>query len=100
MRQIRITDGAVYSLVGQSDEFNQSGIHTIVCVSITSNLALALAPGNLRLSARATGLPKPSVANVSQLITVDRRFFTERIRSLSKESMSQIEEGLRLVLKL
>ena len=84
----------------QADEFNQSNINTVLCASITSNLGLASAPGNVRISGRLSGLSKPSVVNVSQLITVDKRFLAKKIKRLDHQSMNQVDEGLRLVLKL
>jgi mRNA interferase MazF len=87
-------------LVVQSDAFTQSAIKTVVCAAITSNLNLAAAPGNLRISSRASGLSKPSVVNVSQVATIDRMFLTERIKALDAQTMRQIDEGLRLVLDL
>jgi len=65
-------------LVIQSNAFNRSHIRTIIAVVITSNLRLAEAPGNVLMSASDTGLPKDSVANVSQVITIDRSFLTEK----------------------
>jgi mRNA interferase MazF len=87
-------------LVVQADDFNRSSIRTVICVSVTSNLNLAAAPGNVQLSARASGLPKPSVVNVSRVISVDRTRLTQRVRSLDTRSMRQVDEGLRLVLNL
>jgi mRNA interferase MazF len=87
-------------LVVQSDEFNRSGIRTVICAAVTSNLNLANAPGNVQLSTRASGLPRPSVANVSQLISLDRTRLTERIKGLDAQSMLQIDEGLRLIMAL
>ena len=87
-------------VVVQSDAFNRSRIGTIVAVAITSNTALAAAPGNVLLSRRASGLPKPSVVNASQVITLDRSMLTERVRFLSSAEIKSIEGGLRLVLGL
>lgn len=87
-------------LIVQSDDFNRSGIRTVICAAITSNLNLAGAPGNVQLSGRASGLSKPSVVNVSQLITIDRGRLTERIRGVDAQSLRQIDDGLRLVLTL
>jgi len=84
----------------QADEFNQSKINTVVCAIITSNLNLAEAPGNIRLAARLSGLRKLSVVNISQLITVDRRFLLKKVKTLDHQNMSQVDESLRLVLKL
>jgi len=85
-------------LVIQSDAFNQSQIETVVVATITSNLGLARAPGNVLLEARESGLPKDSVVNVSQLTTVDRRILSLHIASLPDELMDRVDAGLRLVL--
>jgi mRNA interferase MazF len=87
-------------LVVQSDDFNRSNISTIIAVVISSNLRLADAPGNILLSRKSTGLPKKSVANVSQLITIDKSFLAERTGRLSPELLQEIEAGIRLVLSL
>src|SRR5688572_12026810 len=87
-------------LIVQADVFNQSRIQTIIAAVLTTNLRLAAAPGNITLSSRETGLPKDSVANVSQIITVDKAFLSERVQQLSPRLMAQIEDGLRLVLGL
>lgn len=87
-------------VITQSNDFNRSRINTIIAIVITSNLKLARAPGNILLSAKSTGLPRNSVANVSQIITVDKSFLTEKIGKLTSKQMQQIEEGLRLVLSL
>ncbi len=87
-------------LVIQSDDFNQSRINTVISVVITSNLQLSDAPGNVLLSKKESGLPKKSVVNVSQLITVDKSFFTEKICDISALKLKEVEDGLRLVLSL
>ena len=87
-------------LIVQSDEFNRSGIRTVICAAVTSNLNLAGAPGNVHLSTRASGLPKPSVVNASQLITIDKTRLTERIKGIDTQSMLQVDEGLRLIMTL
>lgn len=87
-------------LIIQSDAFNQSRINTVVVAVITGNLELASAPGNVLLSRRSSGLPKDSVVNVSQILTIDKTFLFEHVHSLSKRKMEQIEKGLRLVLEL
>ena len=87
-------------LIVQSDHFNQSKISTVIAAAITSNTGLAAAPGNVSLSRRASGLPKASVVNVSQLATVDKGRLTARVRALSKEVMDSVDEGLQLVLSL
>lgn len=87
-------------LVVSADSFNASRINTVIAAVITSNLRLADAPGNVRLPARGSGLSKPSVVNVSQLITVDKSLLTARIGRLAPRSMAAVEEGIRLVLSL
>lgn len=67
---------------------------------ITSNLRLAEAPGNIFLPKRSSGLPKDSVVNVSQILTIDRAFLNEHLYTLSKRKMEQVEHGLRLALEL
>jgi mRNA interferase MazF len=86
--------------VVQSDEFNRSRIQTVVVVAITSNLRLAAAPGNVTIGRRGIGLPRESVANVSQLLTLDKRVLTERAGTLPAATMREIQDGLRLVLAL
>jgi mRNA interferase MazF len=87
-------------LIVSANSFNESSINTVIAVVITSNLRLADAPGNVRLPSRGTGLLKPSVANVSQVITIDKAFLTERAGRVPPTSMSAVDEGLRLVLEL
>ncbi len=87
-------------LIVQSDTFTRSTIRTVLCAAVTSNLQLAAAPGNIRIAARSSGLPKPSVINVSQVSAIDRTFLKERIKTIDTEIMRQVDEGLRLVLNL
>jgi mRNA interferase MazF len=87
-------------LVLQSDPFNRSSISTVIVAAITSNLLLADAPGNVRLGKVDSGLSKPSVINISQIVTLDRQLLTQRVRAVPAASMRQVEEGLRLVLDL
>jgi mRNA interferase MazF len=87
-------------LVVQSDDFNRSRIATVIALVMTSNLKLAQAPGNVWMPGKATGLVKDSVANVSQVITVDKSFLTEWVGTLPSYLLEQIEAGLRLVLSL
>ena len=84
----------------QSDEFNQSRIATVIAVVLTSNLKLAQAPGNVLLPQKATNLSKDSIANISQVITVDKSFLTEKVGRLPSHLFEQVESGLRLVLDL
>ena len=85
-------------LVVQKDAFNESHIATTVVIVITGNLNLAEAPGNVFLPKKSTGLPKDSVANVSQIITIDKRFLTKRISNLPRTLYEKVEAGLELVL--
>jgi mRNA interferase MazF len=87
-------------LVVQADSFNRSRIQTAIVAAITSNLELANAPGNVLVPARSTGLPRDSVVNVSQLLTLDRSFLTECAGTLSPRLQRSVDEGLRLVLHL
>jgi mRNA interferase MazF len=87
-------------LVLQSDPFNESAIATVIVLPLTSNLALAAAPGNVRCAKRDTGLAKPSVINVSQLAAIDRRRLREKIGELPRNLIGRVEEGVRLILAL
>ena len=87
-------------LIVQDDVFNQSRIKTIIVVIITSNLQLAEAPGNVLLPCAATGLPKDSVANVSQVFTIDKSFLIARVGMLPEQLQVEVDEGLRAVLYL
>ena len=87
-------------LIIQSNDFNKSKISTAIAAVITSNLRLAEAPGNVAIPAKRSKLPKDSVVNVSQIITVDKSLLTERIHHLPNNIITQVDEGLRLVLKL
>lgn len=85
-------------VVVQSDEFNRSQIATVMCVPLTSNLRWANAPGNVLLTARTTGLPKESVANVSQLFTFDKTLLIERVSRLPQAKVDLIFAGINRVL--
>lgn len=87
-------------LVIQADAFNRSTIQTVIVAVITSNLRLADAPGNVALPARASRLPRDSVVNVSQLVTLDRVFLTEHISNLPVRLQAAVDAGLRLVLEV
>ena len=85
-------------VVVQSNPFNHSRIATVIVAVVTSNLALASAPGNVRVGKSESGLAKPSVVNVSQILTLDRALLTRRVRGLPADTMRQIDEGLRLAI--
>ena len=85
-------------VIVQGDSFNASRIATTVVVPLTSNQQLAAAPGNVSLSAATTGLPKDSVANVSQISAIDRELLTERVGRIAPEQLDRIMVGIDLVL--
>jgi mRNA interferase MazF len=85
-------------VVVQGDAFNRSAIATVVAVPLTGTLRWADAPGNVRLSARSTGLPRDSVANVSQIVTLDRTVLTERVGKLSRPKLELVLSGVDILL--
>ena len=85
-------------LVVQRDSLNQSKIATVICVPLTSNLKWGEAPGNVALRAKETGLPKESVANVSQIVSVDKQILTERAGKVRKLKLDLVFAGIDLVL--
>lgn len=87
-------------LVVQSDAFNRSRIRTVIGVVLTSNLRLVEAPGNVLVPAKVSGLPKDSVANVSQIITLDRDTLAEPAGRLRGGLLAAVDAGLRLVLSV
>jgi mRNA interferase MazF len=87
-------------LVVQADSFNRSRIQTVIVAVITSNVELAAAPGNVLLPARSSGLPRDSVVNVSQVLTVNRDYLTEHAGTLPTRLQGSVDAGLRSVLQL
>lgn len=85
-------------LVVQCDALNLSRIGTVVCVPLTSNLKWAEAPGNVRLTARATGLAKDSVANVSLIVALDKQQLTDRTGNITRRQLELVLSGIDLVL--
>ena len=85
-------------VVVQGDALNRSRIATVVCVPLTSNLRWADAPGNVALSGRVTGLPRDSVANVSQLVTLDRELIRECVGKLPRARLELLLAGIDVVL--
>jgi mRNA interferase MazF len=85
-------------VVVQGDAFNASTLRTVVCVALTSNTRWADAPGNVLLTARATGLPKASVANVTQFLTLDRDALTGRAGRLSASNLELVLAGIGTLL--
>ena len=88
------------ALVLQRDEVNASRLATVVVCVLTSNKALASAPGNTRLPKRHTGLPRDSVANASQIATLDRGDFDALAGTLPAHLLAKVDEGLRWFLRL
>lgn len=87
-------------LIIQANSFNRSALRTVIVAVITSNLRLAEVPGNVFLPAGSIGLPRDSVVNVSQVLTLDRSFLTEEVDKLPTPLMAEVDAGLRLVMKL
>jgi mRNA interferase MazF len=87
-------------VVLQANEFNASRIQTVIVATVTSNLRLAEAPGNVLVSKRASGLKRDSVVNVSQLLTLNKTALTEKAGRLEPKKLASVEGGLRLVLSL
>ena len=85
-------------IVVQGEALNRSRIATVVCVPLTSNLRWSKAPGNVSLPARLTGLPKDSVANVSQIVTLDKDLLTERVGKLPRAKLELLFSGIDVVL--
>jgi mRNA interferase MazF len=84
-------------VVVQNDVFNQSAIRTSVVCLITSNLSRAKAPGNVLLKKGEANLPKPSVVNVSQIVTVDRSELVEHVGTLGAAAAQSVRDGLYLL---
>jgi len=87
-------------LIIQDNQYNQSRIATVIVLSITSNTRLADMPGNILLDKVESGLPKESVINVSQIATVDKSWLEDKVGSISKTLMEEVDYGLGLVLGL
>ena len=84
-------------LVIQADSFNRSAINTVICAVITSNTNLAASPGNILLEKSESGLDKTSVINFSQIITLDKSYFTEMVSMLSKPMIHKINNSLKII---
>jgi len=87
-------------VIVSSNNFNESNINTVLAAVITSNLHLSNAPGNIFLPKKSTKLTKDSVINVSQIITLDKAFITEKISKLDSQQLNALDAGLKLVLAL
>jgi mRNA interferase MazF len=87
-------------VVIQSNFFNESQLNSVIVAALTSNLRLSEMPGNVRLSSRDSGLSKPSVVNITQVLAIRRDRLIERVKALPAEVMHHIDEGVKLVLGL
>lgn len=87
-------------LVISADPFNRSRLSTVTVVALTSNLELVNGPGNVRLERSDSGLSKDSVANVSQLLTIDLAFLDDQAGELPPAVLAEVDSGLRLALAL
>ena len=87
-------------LIVQNDGFTKSSLSTVIVVPITSNVALAEAPGNVFLSIKQSGLSRDSVINISQLTVLDKSRFEEKVKKLKPELLRSVETGLKIVLDI
>lgn len=87
-------------LVVSSDEFNRSRIRTVIAAVLTTNLRLAAAPGNVFVASEEAELPRDSVVNVSQVVTLDKSFLAERVGRLGGRAMLSVDDGLRTAMAL
>lgn len=87
-------------LIVQSDDFNETAIRTVTVISMTSSMRLAASPGNVLCRRRDTGLPRDSVANVSQIAAVGKSILTVRAGVVPHHILDQVADGLRLLLAL
>lgn len=88
------------ALVLQRDEVNASGIATVVVCVLTSNKLFAKAPGNTLLPRRATGLAYDSVANASQIATVNKQDLLDVAGTVPTRLLRDVEAGLKWFLSL
>jgi mRNA interferase MazF len=86
-------------VVVQRDAFNRSRIATVLCVPLTSNLSRGDAPGNVLLTAELTGLPKDSVANVSQVLTLEKAALSAPVGRLPEAKLQLVLAGIEVVLR-
>lgn len=101
MVKVRSGDRSVRpAVVISADAYNRSAIATLTVAVITSNLAVAQAPGNVRLAKREAGVPKASVINVTQVVTVDKASLIERVGQLESTRIAELDAGLRRALAL
>jgi mRNA interferase MazF len=87
-------------LVLQNDLLNDSKLNTVIVAAITSTMKFGDLPGNVKLNKGEANLPRPSVINMTQIKTVDKRSLREKIGTLSKDRMIQVHKGLNLIMDL
>ena len=85
-------------LVVQGDALNRSALATVVCVPLSSQVKWAEAAGNVLLSPRDTSLAKPSVANVSQIVALDRQILQRRVGKIPRTRLAAVLSGVDVVL--
>jgi mRNA interferase MazF len=85
-------------IIVQQSAINQSMIRTVICVPLTTNMRLVNAPGNVLMPIRHTGLPKESVANVSQIIALDKRFLSQYVQTVPAKLLNQVLNGIEFML--
>jgi mRNA interferase MazF len=83
-------------LIIQNDEYLESRLKTAICVGITSNSLISEAPGNVVLKKKESGLSRESIVNVSQILTIDKRFLIERAGKITREKLGNVEKGILL----
>jgi mRNA interferase MazF len=86
-------------VVVQNNVFNASKINTVVVCALTSNLKWAGSPGNVLIRKGEAGLPKDSVVNVSQIVTIDKTFLLEKTGSLSNARVREIIQGIKCLIE-
>ena len=87
-------------MVLQRDEVNASRINTVVVCVLTSNTALARAPGNTLLPRRRTGLRRDSVANASQIAAINKAELEELVGTVPHDFMEAVAAGIGWFLDL
>lgn len=87
-------------LIVQNDAFNKSTIHTVIIIPLTTNVALAEAPGNVFIEKEETGLTKDSVLVVSQFSAIDKKRLIEFIGKIEKQTIEEVEAGIKLILHI
>ena len=57
------------------------------------------APGNVLLPSKLTRLPRDSVANVSQIVSLDRQCLGERVGKGPPKKLALVKSGIDVVLE-